>query len=147
MGSEPEQQPRCRVQGLCFGLVGSNLAMRVRELFFKAVLRQEIGWFDQDSNTSGALVSRLSTDAPAVRGAVADVMGIVVQNVATLVFGYVVAFTNGWKMTLVVTAALPLLAFSSYMQIKFFTGVLLQWLLVFVDSLHLLDRQVGCIHT
>lgn len=110
------------MQGFCFGLVGSNLASRVRELFLKAVLRQEIGWFDLDANTSGALTSRLSTDAPAVRGAVADVMGVAVQNISTLVCGYVIAFTNGWKMTLVVTAALPLLGFSSYMQMKFFTG-------------------------
>lgn len=112
------------MQALCFGLVGSNLATRVRELFLKAVLRQEVGWFDLDANTSGALTSRLSTDAPAVRGAVADVMGLVIHNLSTLVFGYIVAFTNGWKMTLVVTAALPLLGFASYMQMKFFTGVL-----------------------
>jgi ATP-binding cassette, subfamily B (MDR/TAP), member 1 len=110
------------VQGYCFGFVGANLGTRVRELFLKAVLRQEIGWFDLDANSSGALTARLSQDAPAVRGAVADVMGIVVQNMSTLIAGYVVAFTNGWKMTLVVTAALPLLAFSSYMQVKFFTG-------------------------
>ena len=110
------------MQGWCFGLVGSNLATRVRTMFFQAVLKQEIGWFDLDSNTSGALTSRLSSDAPAVRGAVADVLGVSVQNIATLVFGYAVAFTNGWKMTLVVTCALPLLGFSSYMQMKFFTG-------------------------
>lgn len=111
------------ISGWCFGLVGSNLATRVRTMFFQAVLRQEIGWFDLDSNTSGALTSRLSSDAPAVRGAVADVLGVSVQNIATLVFGYTVAFTSGWKMTLVVTCALPLLGFSSYMQMKFFTGL------------------------
>ena len=111
------------VQGFCFGLVGSNLASRVRVLFLKAVLRQEIGWFDLDPNSSGSLTSRRSSDAPAVRGAVADVLGLVIQNVSTLVFSYVVAFINGWKMTLVVTAALPLLGFSSYMQTKFFTGM------------------------
>ena len=116
---------RVSVQGFCFGLVGSNLALRVRELFLKAVLGQEMSWFDMDANTSGALTSRLSTDAPAVRGAVADVMGVVVQNISTLVLGYVVALTNGWKMTLVLTAALPLLGFASYMQMKFFTGMLL----------------------
>lgn len=111
------------MQGFCFGLVGSNLATRVRTLFLQAVLRMEVGWFDMDTNTSGALTSRLATDAPAVRGAVADVLGIVVSNGSTMVFGYLIAFTNGWKMTLVVTAALPLLIFSSMIQMKFMTGV------------------------
>lgn len=82
----------------------------------------EVAWFDLDANASGALTSRLATDAPAVRGAVADVLGIVVSNISTMVFGYIIAFTNGWKMTLVVTAALPLLVFSSIMQVKFMTG-------------------------
>jgi ABC-type multidrug transport system fused ATPase/permease subunit len=111
------------VQGYCFGLVGANLATRVRELFLEAVLRQEIGWFDLDANTSRALTARLSQDAPAVRGAVADVMGIIVQNLSSLIAGYVIAFTNGWKMTLVVTAAIPVLGFTSYLSMKFFTGV------------------------
>lgn len=111
------------MQGFCFGLVGSNLATRVRTLFLQAVLRMEVGWFDMDTNTSGALTSRLATDAPAVRGAVADVLGIVVSNGSTMVFGYLIAFTTGWKMTLVVTAALPLLIFSSMIQMKFMTGV------------------------
>jgi ABC-type bacteriocin/lantibiotic exporter with double-glycine peptidase domain len=111
------------VQAITFGIVGAQLSERVRQLFFRAVLYMEVGWFDKDENTSGNLTSRLSVDAPSVRGAVADVMGVVVQNVVTLVAGYLIAFLNGWKMTLVITAILPLMAFSSYMQIKFFTGV------------------------
>lgn len=105
-----------------FGLVGANLSERVMRLFFHAVLYMEVAWFDQDANTSGALTARLAADAPVVRGAVGDAMGIVVQNVVTLLTGYVIAFVSGWKMTLVITAVLPLLGFSSYMQIKFFTG-------------------------
>jgi ATP-binding cassette, subfamily B (MDR/TAP), member 1 len=111
------------IQGFSFGVVGANLAKKVRQLFFKNVLRQEVSWFDLDENTSGALTSRLSSDAPIVRGAVSDVMGLVVQNVLTLVVSYIIAFTNGWRMTLVMTGALPLLAFAGVMQMKFFTGV------------------------
>jgi ATP-binding cassette, subfamily B (MDR/TAP), member 1 len=76
----------------------------------------------QDANTSGALTSRLSSDAPAVRGAVADVLGVTIQNLVTFVAAYIIAFVSAWDMTLVVTAVLPLLFFSSYMQMKFFTG-------------------------
>ena len=110
------------MQGFCFGVVGSNLATRVRTQFLQAVLRMEVAWFDMDANTSGALTSRLATDAPAVRGAVADVLGVVVSDVSTMVLAYVIAFLNGWKMTLVVTGVLPILVFSSMMRIKFITG-------------------------
>lgn len=105
-----------------FGIVGANLSERVSRLFFHTVLYMEVAWFDQDANTSGNLTSRLAADAPAIRGAVGDSAGIVVQNVVTLLTGYTIAFVSGWKMALVITAVLPLLAFSSYMQLKFFTG-------------------------
>ena len=85
-----------------------------------ALRSQEIGWFDRDENTSGAITTRLSSDATTVRGASGDVLGIFIQNIVTLVAGYVVAFTSGWKMTLVVTAVLPLIVFSSFLQMRFY---------------------------
>lgn len=105
-----------------FGLVGANLAERVRILFMRAVLYMEVAWFDQDANTSGNLASRLAADAPTVRGAVGDTLGIVVQNGVTLGAGFVVAFVNGWKMTLVVLATLPLLIFAAYVQTAVMSG-------------------------
>ena len=110
------------IQGTSFAVVGANLAQLVRQRFFRSVLFQEIGWFDEDANSSGALSARLSGDAPSVRGAVSDVMGLLVQNLVTFLAAYIIAFINGWRMTLVITAALPLIVFSAYMQMKFFTG-------------------------
>ncbi len=59
---------------------GNRLAERVRILLFKAVLRQEVGFFDFEKNSSGAIASRLSADAVSVRGAVGDVMGVLVSS-------------------------------------------------------------------
>ena len=44
------------------------------------------------------------------------------QNLATFVAGYAIAFSAGWKMTLVITAVLPLLIFATYMESKFMQG-------------------------
>lgn len=110
------------VQALMFGLVGANLAERVRVLFLRAALHMEVAWFDVDLNSSGYLAARLAADAPAVRGAVGDTLGIIVQNAVTLVVGFTIAFVNGWKMTLVVLAVLPLLGFASYVQTLVYTG-------------------------
>ena len=44
-------------------------------------------WFDDDKNSSGRLGSSLSTDAASIRGAVGDVFGMVVQNLACMVAG------------------------------------------------------------
>jgi hypothetical protein len=40
----------------------------MRYLSFKAMLRQEIAWFDQKANSTGALATRLASDASEVKG-------------------------------------------------------------------------------
>lgn len=83
---------------------------------------QEMSFFDKAENTSGSLVARLGVDTASIRGAVGDQVGILVQNLATFVAAYAIAFSAGWKMTLVITAVLPLLIFATYMESKFMQG-------------------------
>jgi ABC-type multidrug transport system fused ATPase/permease subunit len=52
---------------LCFAKSGEALTMRMRKLAFSAMLRQEMGYFEQESNSTGALVTRLSSDASALK--------------------------------------------------------------------------------
>ena len=110
-----------------FGLVGANLAERVRALFLRAALYMEVAWFDADLNSSSYLAARLAVDAPAVRGAVGDRAGLLVQNAVTLLLGYTIAFVSSWKMTLVLLATLPLLGFAYYIQTAIFSGTQLRW--------------------
>ena len=55
-------------QQFCFSVSGENLTSRLRSRSFKAMLRQDIGWFDNERNSSGALTTRLSSDAGQVQG-------------------------------------------------------------------------------
>jgi ATP-binding cassette subfamily B (MDR/TAP) protein 1 len=52
---------------LGFSKSGEELTMRMRKLTFSAMLRQEISYFDYESNSVGALVTRLSSDAAALK--------------------------------------------------------------------------------
>ena len=51
-----------------FTVAGEYLTLRMRKLAFAAMLKQEMGWFDQPNNNTGALCSRLSADAAAIQG-------------------------------------------------------------------------------
>lgn len=51
-----------------FAKSGEILTRRIRKLGFQAMLRQEIGWFDDSKNSPGALSARLATDAALVKG-------------------------------------------------------------------------------
>ena len=53
---------------ICFSVSGENLTSRLRSLSFRAMLRQEMGWFDEERNSTGALTTRLANDAGQVQG-------------------------------------------------------------------------------
>lgn len=55
-------------QGYAFATSGELLTRRLRKVGFQAMLRQEIGWFDDPRNSPGGLTTRLATDASMVQG-------------------------------------------------------------------------------
>eukprot|EP00889_Picochlorum_renovo_P000111 jgi/Picre1/27141/NNA_000110.t1 len=56
------------IQSYSFNFMGQRLAQRVRVMMLEALLKQEVAYFDRDANSSGALTSKLSSDAMAIRG-------------------------------------------------------------------------------
>lgn len=49
-------------------MAGERLTKRLRYRTFQAMLKQEISWFDQKSHSTGALTTRLASDAAEVKG-------------------------------------------------------------------------------
>jgi ATP-binding cassette subfamily B (MDR/TAP) protein 1 len=49
-----------------FGAMGEHLTKRVREQMLTKILTFEIGWFDRDENSSGAICSQFANDANVV---------------------------------------------------------------------------------
>ncbi|KAL2489767.1 ABC transporter B family member 2 [Forsythia ovata] len=93
---------------LCFGIMGERLTLRVRKMMFTAMLRNEIGWFDDVSNTSAMLASRLESDATLLQTVVVDRSTILLQNVGLVVTSFIISFILNWRLTLVVMATYPL---------------------------------------
>ncbi|XP_027360046.1 ABC transporter B family member 2-like [Abrus precatorius] len=97
------------IEHLSFGIMGERLTLRVREMMFSAILKNEIGWFDDTNNTSSMLSSRLETDATLLRTIVVDRSTILLQNIGLVVASFIIAFILNWRITLVVIATYPLI--------------------------------------
>ncbi|KAJ9152445.1 hypothetical protein P3X46_026010 [Hevea brasiliensis] len=96
------------IEHLSFGIMGERLTFRVREKMFSAILKNEIGWFDDLNNASSMLASRLESDATLLRNIVVDRTTILLQNVGLVVTSFIIAFILNWRITLVVIATYPL---------------------------------------
>jgi ATP-binding cassette subfamily B (MDR/TAP) protein 1 len=71
---------------------------------------------------SGALGTRLSVDALNVRRLVGDNLALIVQTIAALTTGFVIAFSADWRLSLVITCVIPLLGAQGYAQVKYLKG-------------------------
>jgi ATP-binding cassette, subfamily B (MDR/TAP), member 1 len=74
-----------------------------------AILKNEIGWFDEANHASSMLSSQLETDATLLRTIIVDRATILLQNVGMIVTSLVIAFILNWRITFVVLATYPLM--------------------------------------
>jgi ATP-binding cassette subfamily B (MDR/TAP) protein 1 len=76
-------------------------------------------FFDSPKNTTGSLVSRLSTEPTNLNELLSMNIGLLLINVVNLVSSCILALAFGWKLGLVlVFGALPPLVFSGYLRIR-----------------------------
>ncbi|KAI7832818.1 putative ABC transporter protein [Gamsiella multidivaricata] len=105
-----------------FELIGEKMARRMRELSFKAIISQEMGFFDDERHSTGALSSRLATDAFQMHELVSQMLKTVCSTLAIIVIGLVFAFTANWILTFIILALIPILGLAQYYEIVALTG-------------------------
>uniref|UniRef100_A0A8B9Q879 ABC-type xenobiotic transporter n=1 Tax=Apteryx owenii TaxID=8824 RepID=A0A8B9Q879_APTOW len=110
------------VQGFMFGKSGEILTMRLRSLSFRALLQQDVGWYDDQKNAIGVLLTRLATDASQVKGATGTRLGLMTMTVCTLLTAIVIAFVYGWHLTLLILACIPFVIAANAVNVSSVSG-------------------------
>lgn len=96
------------IQQYNFAVMGERLTKRVREKMLEKILTSEIGWFDQDENTTAVICARLATKANTVRSLVGDRLSLLLQ-VSSTALSFLLGFVVTCKLSLVIIATQPLL--------------------------------------
>nr|CAD7571344.1 unnamed protein product [Timema californicum] len=106
------------LQMYMFGKAGVRLTTRLRVATMRAMLKQEMGWFDEDRNRVGILCARLSGDASSVQGATGTRIGTILQATSTMVIGTILGLYYSWKLALVSLVTVPLVLGGIYGESK-----------------------------
>ena len=96
-------------QGVAFAVSSERLVRRSRSQAFRAMLRQDITFFDREENSTGALTSFLSTETKHLAGISGVTLGTILMVTTTLVSALLVALIIGWKLALVCISVVPVL--------------------------------------
>ncbi|VAH62905.1 unnamed protein product [Triticum turgidum subsp. durum] len=130
-----------------FGVAGGKLIERVRALSFQSIIHQEVAWFDDPSNSSGALGARLFIDALNIRRLVGDNLAVLVQCTVTLICGFGIAFASDWKLTLSIIGVIPFLGLQNYIQLRFLKGFGEDAKVMYEDASQVVAEAIGSIRT
>ncbi|CAM1323324.1 pgp-2 (predicted) [Pycnogonum litorale] len=102
------------VQVTMFAISGENLTMRIRELAFEAMLKQEMSWHDDKRNSKGVLCAQLSSDASGIQGATGARLATLIRSISTMGAAVALSFYLNWQLSLIVGAFIPLIFTSVY---------------------------------
>ncbi|KAL1522400.1 hypothetical protein AB1Y20_017390 [Prymnesium parvum] len=93
------------------GRTGEHLTKRLRYELMSILLRQEIGYFDDERNSVGELSEFLGEKVTFVQGIMGEKIGSIAQIQSMLVTCIVVMFVAGsWRVALVVLGFFPIMA-------------------------------------
>lgn len=102
--------------GWAFGYCSERLVHRTRDRAFRAMLRQDIAFFDKKENNAGALTSFLSTQTTHLAGLSGQTLGTILMVSTTLVAAMVVSLAIGWKLALVCVSTIPVLLVCGFLR-------------------------------
>jgi ATP-binding cassette subfamily B (MDR/TAP) protein 1 len=94
-------------QGIAFAFCSERLIHRARDRAFRTMLRQDISFFDEEENSTGALTSFLSTEATHLAGISGVTLGTLLSVTTTLCSAIIISLAIGWKLALVTMSTIP----------------------------------------
>ncbi|XP_061991014.1 ABC transporter B family member 11-like isoform X2 [Rosa rugosa] len=134
------------LQMSCWMITGERQAARIRSLYLKTILRQDVGYFDKEIN-SGEIVGRMSGDTVLIQEAMGEKVGSFIQLVATFIGGFGIAFTKGWLLTLVMLSSIPPVVFTTAVLNHFMVKLASRGQAAYSEGATVVEETIGSIRT
>jgi len=90
-----------------FNISSTRQTTRIRSLTFNSIMKQSITWHEKIS--PGEICSRIISDTIIIEDGIGMKVGIVLQYLVSFIACYILAFINGWKLTLNMIIILPVM--------------------------------------
>ncbi|CAH8384941.1 unnamed protein product [Eruca vesicaria subsp. sativa] len=88
-------------EGYCWTRTGERQAARMRARYLKAVLRQDVGYFDLHVTSTSDVVTSVSSDSLVIQDVLSEKLPNFLMTVSAFIASYIVAFIMLWRLTIV----------------------------------------------
>ncbi|WJX76042.1 ABC transporter B member 15 [Trifolium repens] len=99
----------CFLEGYCWTRTSGRQATRMRCKYLKAVLRQEVSYFDLQVTSTSEIITSVSNDTLIIQDVLSEKVPNLLMNISLFIGSYIVAFTMLWRLAIVVFPFLILL--------------------------------------
>ncbi|WOL19108.1 multidrug resistance protein [Canna indica] len=96
-------------EGYCWTRTGERQASRMRARYLKAVMRQDIEYFDLNSGSGTEVITSVSSDSLVVQEVLSEKVPNFIMNISTFVSSYVTGFFMVWRLAVVAFPTVVLL--------------------------------------
>ncbi|KAI1169550.1 P-loop containing nucleoside triphosphate hydrolase protein [Nemania sp. FL0916] len=93
------------IYSVCWNLFGERLSHRIREKYFRSLLRQEVSFFD--NLPAGEVSSRLSADINIIKDGTSEKVGVYLGVLSLFIASYIIAFIKGAKLAGILVSLVP----------------------------------------
>ncbi|KAK9272797.1 hypothetical protein L1049_003175 [Liquidambar formosana] len=87
--------------GFCWTRTGERQATRMRARYLKAVMRQDVGYFDMHVASTAEVITSVSNDSLVIQDALSEKVPNFLMNAAMFIGSYLAAFLMLWRLAIV----------------------------------------------
>nr|CAB3449155.1 unnamed protein product [Digitaria exilis] len=111
------------LEGYCWSRTAERQASRMRERYLRAVLRQDVEYFDLKVGSTSEVITSVSNDSLVVQDVLSEKVPNFVMNCSMFVGSYAVGFALLWHLTLVALPSVLLLIIPGFMYGRILIGL------------------------
>ncbi|KAL2240470.1 ABC transporter B family member 15-like [Sesamum indicum] len=91
----------CFLEGYCWTRTAERQASRLRTRYLKAVMRQDVGYFDLHVTSTAEVIESVSSDSLIIQDAISEKVPVFIMNLSTFFGSYIAAFIMLWRLAIV----------------------------------------------
>ncbi|XP_051127142.1 ABC transporter B family member 15-like [Andrographis paniculata] len=87
--------------GYCFSRTAERQTSRLRRRYLKAIMRQDVSYFDLHVTSTAEIIQSVSTDSLVIQDTISEKIPVFVSGISSFMASYLVAFTLLWRLAIV----------------------------------------------